>query len=76
MGEESRGEVISSRQTTTIAVLVTMRLPVGTHAADGIEYVKAAVNAWKGNYDSSTPIAGLAVDEIQVKLVKKETHYL
>lgn len=64
---------MSSRQTTTIAVLVTMRLPVGTHAADGIEYVKAAVQGKGSTYPLAT---SLAVDEIQVKLVKKETHYL
>lgn len=67
---------MSSRQTTTIAVLVTMRLPVGVHAAEGIEYVKSAVKAYVGGKDLSEPIAALIRDEIQVKLVRKETQYL
>ncbi len=71
---------MSSRQTTTIAVLVTMRLPVGAHAADGIEYVKAAMRSHRISLDAalpnSAPIAALSLDEIQVKLVRKETQYL
>ena len=67
---------MSSRQTTTVAVLVTMRLPVGAHAADGIEYVKAAVQTQAGYLAADNPLAALAREEIQVKLVRKETHYL
>lgn len=70
---------MSSRQTTTIAVLVTMRLPVGAHAADGITFVKEALDARKKFLQvnaSHLPVASLALDEIQVKLVRKETQYL
>lgn len=68
---------MGSRQTTTIAVLVTMRLPVGVHAADGIEYVKHAIRCFKsGTHTAAVPLVELAVDEIQVKLVRKETQYL
>jgi len=73
---------MSSRQTTTIAVLVTMRLPVGVHAADGINYVKEALVYRKGGFPqlepipNNAPIAALSLDEIQVKLVRKETQYL
>lgn len=68
---------MSSRQTTTIAVLVTMRLPVGVHAAEGIEYVKRCVKHGTAMHCTlAEPIASLAIDEIQVKLVKKETQYL
>lgn len=73
---------MSSRQTTTIAVLVTMRLPVGAHAADGINYVKEALAYRKGGFPqlepipNNAPIASLSLDEIQVKLVRKETQYL
>jgi hypothetical protein len=69
---------MSSRQTTTIAVLVTMRLPVGAHAADGINYVKEAVtkHILSAGVGNELPIKSLANDEIQVKLVRKETQYL
>ncbi len=74
---------MSSRQTTTIAVLVTMRLPVGAHAADGIEYVKSAMRCHRTDprveatqATQATPIASINPDDMSFKLVKKETQYL
>lgn len=67
---------MSRRSVTTIRVSVQLRLPPGVKPGEGVQYVKSAVAQQASCLSAESPLRGLAITEILVKLESKQTVYL
>lgn len=67
---------MSRRSVTTLTIQVRLRTPPGSNTAEVLEYVRSAVQSYKGGGDPAAPISSLDTDSMIVKLEKKETIYL
>lgn len=67
---------MSRRSRTTLSIQVRIPVPPGSNAAEVIDYVRKSIQSYHGGLDPQEPIASIQVEEMIVKLQKKETVYL
>lgn len=67
---------MSKRSRTTLTFSVQMPLPPGATAKDAMAYVHNALTDYKGGMDPAEPMMSMQANELQVKIINRETVYL
>jgi len=66
---------MSRKSRTTLYLRVKLPVPPGSNAQEVMQYVRTAIQGWKGGGDPQDPIFSLQTEEMTVSLEKKETVY-
>ena len=67
---------MSRRQSTSITLSLTFRLPPRTSLEAALWYVKTALDAYRTELDNDNPMKDYRPEGAVIKLEKKETVYL
>lgn len=67
---------MSRKQRTTLTFSLQLPLPPGATQKQCIDYIILALHDAKPKMELTHPMSALQLNELQLKIVRRETHYL